>query len=64
VAWTGDSWKADDLRADLEEVISSQSKASDSGGSLPGMTFVAAFSGLSIAAIIVHIRSTDDEDEA
>jgi len=64
VAWTGDSWKADDFRADLEEVISSQSSSSDSGNALPGLTFITAFSGLSIAAIIVQVRSTDDEDEA
>jgi cytochrome oxidase Cu insertion factor (SCO1/SenC/PrrC family) len=63
VAWTGDSWKADDLRADLEEVISSQSSSSDSEGALPGMTLLAAVSGLSLAAIIVHIRSSDEEDE-
>jgi hypothetical protein len=31
---------------------------------LPGMTLLAAVSGLSLAAIIVHIRSSDEEDEA
>ena len=64
IAWTGDSWKADDFRADLEQVISSQSSSSDSEGFLPGMTLLAAVSGLSLAAIIVHIRSSDEEDEA
>ena len=64
IAWTGDSWKADDFRADLEQVISSQSSSSDSDGFLPGMTLLAAVSGLSLAAIIVHIRSSDEEDEA
>ncbi len=64
IAWTGDSWKADDFRADLEQVISSQSSSSDSEGALPGMTLLAAVSGLSLAAIIVHIRSSDEEDEA
>ena len=63
IAWTGDSWKADDFRSDLEEVLSSQSSSSD-GGVLPGMVFVSAFSGISVAAILVHIRSTDDEEEA
>jgi len=64
IAWTGDSWKADDFRADIEELISSQSSSSNSGGPLPGMTFFAAVSGLSFAAVIVHIRSSDEEDEA
>ena len=63
IAWSGDSWKADDFRSDLEDVLSSQSSSND-GGVLPGMVFVSAFSGISVAAILVHIRSTDDEEEA
>ena len=64
IAWTGDSWKAADFRADLEEVISSQSSSSNSGAALPGMTLLAAVSGISFAAVIVHIRSSDEDDEA
>ena len=63
IAWTGDSWKADDFRADVEEVLASQSSSSDSN-SIPGMTFIVAVSGLTFAALIVHIRSDDEEDEA
>tara|TARA_B110000444_G_scaffold103036_1_gene97272 strand:- start:5008 stop:6552 length:1545 start_codon:yes stop_codon:yes gene_type:complete len=63
IAWTGDSWKADDFRADVEEVLASQSSSSDSN-SIPGMTFIVAVSGLTFAALTIHIRSTDEEDEA
>jgi|APSaa5957512493_1039668.scaffolds.fasta_scaffold13581_3 protein SCO1/2 len=63
IAWPGDSWKVEDFRSDLEGVLSSQSSSSD-GGMLPGMAFATVFSGISMAAIIVHIRSTDDEDDA
>ena len=63
IAWTGDSWNADDFRADVEQVLSSQSSSGDSNP-LPGMTFIVAASGLTFAALIVHIRSNDEEDEA
>ena len=63
IAWTGDSWKADDFRADVEQLIASQSSSSDSNP-IPGMTFIVAVSGLTFAALIVHIRSNDEEEEA
>ena len=63
IAWTGDSWNADDFRSDVEQVLSSQSSSGDSNP-LPGMTFIVAASGLTFAALIVHIRSNDEEDEA
>ena len=63
IAWTGDSWNADDFRADVEQVLSSQSSSGDSNP-IPGMTFIVAASGLTFAALIVHIRSNDEEDEA
>ena len=63
IAWTGDSWNADDFRADVEEVLASQSSSSDSN-SIPGMTFLIAASGLTFAALTVHIRSNGEEDEA
>ena len=63
IAWSGDSWKADDFRADVEQVISSQS-SSDSSDPLPGMTFFIAVTGLTFAAAVVHIGSRDEEEEA
>ncbi len=63
IAWTGDSWNADDFRADVEQVLASQSSSGDSN-SIPGMTFIAAVSGLTFAVLIVHIRSNDEEEEA
>ena len=63
IAWTGDSWNADDFRADVEQVLSSQSSSSDSSVT-PGMTFIVAVTGLTFAALVVHIHSDDEEDEA
>ena len=63
IAWSGDSWKADDFRADLEQVVASQS-SSDSSDPLPGMTFLIAVTGLVFAAAVVHIDSRDEEEEA
>lgn len=63
IAWSGDSWKADDFRADVEQVISSQSSP-DSSEPLPGMTFFIAVTGLTFAAAVVHIGSRDEEEEA
>tara|TARA_B100000459_G_scaffold144867_1_gene108351 strand:- start:4340 stop:5884 length:1545 start_codon:yes stop_codon:yes gene_type:complete len=63
IAWTGDSWDADDFRADVEQLLSSQSSSSDSN-TIPGMTFVVAVTGLTFAALVVHIHSDDEEEEA
>ena len=63
IAWSGDSWKADDFRADVEQVIASQSSSEDSSP-LPGMTFLIAVTGLTFAAAIVHIGSKDEHEEA
>ena len=57
------SWNAADFRADVEEVLASQSSSGDSNP-IPGMTFLIAVSGLTFAALTVHIRSNDEEDEA
>jgi len=61
IAWTGDSWSADDFRADLEQVIDSQS-SSASSSSLPGMTFLLAVSGITFAAAFVRIDSSSEDD--
>ena len=61
IAWTGDSWSADDFRADLEQVINSQSSSSSSS-SLPGMSFLLAVSGITFAAAFVRIASGSEDD--
>ena len=61
IAWTGDSWSADDFRADLEQVIDSQSSSARSS-SLPGMTFLLAVSGITFAAAFVRIDSSSEDD--
>ena len=63
IAWTGDSWAAEDFRADLEQVIDSQTSASSSS-SVPGMTFLLTVSGITFAAAFIRIGATNEQDEA
>ena len=55
VAWTGDSWQADDFRADVEATLDGQTDPSDSKG-MPGLTFGIALSAFGIAAVTIAMR--------
>ena len=60
VAWTGDSWRADDFRADVEAVLGEPSCPGESAG-IPGMTTALALSALGLAAIAIAPGKQEDE---
>ena len=55
VAWTGDSWRSDDFRADVEATLDGQTDPSDGEG-MPGLTFGIALSAFGLAAVAIATR--------
>ena len=60
VAWTGDSWRADDFQMDVEAVLGESSGPSDNEG-IPGMTTGLALSALGLAAVAIAPRKQENE---
>ena len=55
VAWTGDSWRAEDFLVDVEGALGTSSDPSSPAG-LPGMTTALTLSALGLAAVAVAPR--------
>ena len=60
VAWTGDSWQADDFRADVEATLDGQTDPSDGEG-MPGLTLGIALSAFGLAAVAIAARKEPNE---
>ena len=60
VAWTGDSWRAEDFLLDVEIALGGEPGPDGTDG-LPGLTFGIAMSALGLAAVAVTPRREPDE---
>jgi len=60
VAWTGDSWRAEDFLLDVEIALGGEPGPEGTDG-LPGLTFGIAMSALGLAAVAVTPRREHDE---
>ena len=60
VAWTGDSWRAEDFQIDVEAALGGQSDPSQNSG-MPGLTFGIAMAGLGLAAAAISPRREPDQ---
>ena len=60
VAWTGDSWRAEDFQIDVEAALGGQSDPGQNSG-MPGLTFGIAMAGLGLAAAAITPRREPDQ---
>ena len=63
VAWTGDSWNAEEFISDLESVVESEGLVDSDENNTPGFAIISAIVGISLATIFINARCQDEFEE-
>lgn len=60
IAWTGDSWSAEEFIEDLENLVEDEGLVDNGSNRTPGFSSMIAIAAISIAAIRIGRRSQDN----
>ena len=63
VAWTGDSWNAEEFISDLESVVESEGLVESDENNTPGFAIISAIVGISLATVFINARRQDEFEE-
>lgn len=61
IAWTGDSWNAQEFIGDLESLVENEGLVEGESSGIPGFTTIASIAAISIAAIRIGRKQPDGE---